>query len=82
MIQSIYYFYLRSEYAKMKHLNFDPGFTPFGKSMTFDAFTFKGGAPHIKIKAKLKGWSEVMITGRVKTYNDFGFVFGAFDALR
>ncbi|WP_462251195.1 ribose-phosphate diphosphokinase [Ekhidna sp.] len=66
----------------MEYLNLDPDFTPFGKSIAFDAFTFNGGEPHIKIKEELKDCSEVMITARVKTFNDFGFVLVAVDALK
>ena len=34
---------------KMKYLNLDTEFAPFGKSIDFESFVFKGGEPHIKI---------------------------------
>lgn len=66
----------------MKYLNLDPDFTPFGKSIVFEAFTFNAGEPHIKIKEDLQDHTSVMITVRVKTFNDFGFMLVAIDALK
>ena len=66
----------------MKYLNLDNIFTPFGKSIAFEAFTFNGGEPHIKITEDLKINDEVMITTRIQNFNDVGFLLLANDALR
>ena len=66
----------------MKYLNLDNTFTPFGKSIAYEAFTFNGGEPHIKILADLKANDEVMITTRIQNFNDVGFLLLANDALR
>lgn len=66
------------------NLNLDPLFTPLGKenSITFQAFTFSGGEPHLKITSNLESVSEVNITHRINSFNDMGFVLIAVDALR
>ena len=76
----------------MKYLHLDAHFTPFGKSIAFEAFTFNGGEPHIKIKTELgvspknllsnKKSDEVLITTRIQSFNDLGFLLVANDALR
>jgi len=66
----------------MKYLNLDNAFTPFGESIAFEAFTFNGGEPHIKISEALKANEEVMITTRIQSFNDVGFLLLANDALR
>ncbi len=65
----------------MKYLHLDPSFTPFGKSIAFEAFTFNGGEPHIKITEDSIPYS-VMITTRIRSFNDLGFLLIATDALR
>jgi len=65
----------------MNYLNLDPQFDPFGKSIKFEAFTFNGGEPHIKITEKFEG-DEITITSRIKSFNDLGLVLLANDALR
>ena len=65
----------------MKYLHLDPSFTPFGKSIAFEAFTFNGGEPHIKIKED-SILDSVMITTRIRSFNDLGFLLIATDALR
>ena len=75
----------------MKYLHLDADFTPFGKSIAFEAFTFNGGEPHIKIKAAIgvsktnlfpnKKSEEVLITTRIRSFNDLGLVLVANDAL-
>ncbi len=76
----------------MKYLHLDADFTPFGKSIAFEAFTFNGGEPHIKIKDNLgiskmnfssnKEPNEILITTRIRSFNDLGFVLVANDALK
>lgn len=76
----------------MKYLHLDTDFTPFGKSIAFEAFTFNGGEPHIKIKESFhhlnnnllsdKKPDEILITTRIRSFNDLGFLLVATDALR
>ena len=66
----------------MKYLNLDNSFSPFGKSIAFEAFTFNGGEPHIKIKETIEADEAVMITTRIKNFNDVGLLLLANDALR
>lgn len=77
----------------MKYLHLDSDFTPFGKSIAFEAFTFNGGEPHIKIKETLKQTEDsifsttkpnekILITTRIHSFNDLGFLLVATDALR
>ena len=66
----------------MKYLNLDTSFSPFGKSIAFEAFTFNGGEPHIKIVEELNSKEEIMITTRIQSFNDVGFLLLANDALR
>ena len=66
----------------MKYLNLDIQFQPFGKSIEFEAFTFNGGEPHLKIKTALAASDEVTITTRIRAFNDLGFLLLANDALR
>ncbi|WP_299899019.1 ribose-phosphate diphosphokinase [uncultured Aquimarina sp.] len=65
----------------MKFLHLDPSFTPFGKSIEFNAFVFNGGEPHIKISENNVG-NEVMITHRLNSFNDVGLLLVATDVLR
>lgn len=66
----------------MKYLNLDTDFKPFGSEneISFEAFTFAGGEPHIKIKNFEK--DSVMITQRLCSFNDLGLVCMAVDALQ
>ncbi len=80
----------------MKFLHLDNDFTPFGKSVAYEAFTFNGGEPHIKIKEDLTPIKKpifsplkpneyqggVLITTRIRSFNDLGFLLVATDALR
>ena len=77
----------------MKYLHLDADFTPFGKTIAFEAFTFNGGEPHIKIKENLgqsgnnflsteKPNEKVLITTRIRSFNDLGFLLVATDALK
>ena len=65
-----------------KYLNLDPGFEPFGKSIAFEQFTFSGGEPHLVIKEPLSETDTLMITCRVRSFNDFGAMLLAADAVR
>lgn len=66
----------------MRLLNLNPQFSPLGKGIAFESFTFSGGEPHIKIKESLSSADELMITHRVSSFNDMGLVLLAVDALR
>ncbi len=76
----------------MKYLHLDADFTPFGKSIAFEAFTFNGGEPHIKIKEDFgkepnelfsnQAPNEVLMTTRIRSFNDLGFLLVATDALK
>ena len=64
-------------------LNLTPNFEPLGAGIIeFEAFQFKGGEPHIKIKTNLNEGDEVTITQRVNSFNDFGLLLLTIDALR
>lgn len=65
----------------MKFLHLDSSFTPFGKSIEFNAFVFNGGEPHIKIAEKNIG-NAITITHRLNSFNDLGLLLVATDALR
>lgn len=71
---------MRTNNANMNYLHLDKHFTPFGKSIAFESFTFSGGEPHIKIKEEVSG--AVTITHRIQSFNDLGLVLLATDALR
>lgn len=59
----------------------DSTFTPYGKSIAFEAFVFNGGEPHIKIKKETIA-DAVTITHRINSFNDLGLMLIATDALR
>ena len=71
---------MRTNNANMKYIHLDSDFTPFGKSIDFEMFTFSGGEPHIKIKEAVQG--VVTITQRITSFNDLGMILVATDALR
>ncbi|WP_397364652.1 ribose-phosphate diphosphokinase [Olleya sp. R77988] len=66
------------------YLNLDPQFTPFqsDKNIEFETFTFSGGEPHIKILSNLTNVSEVTITTRAQSFNDFGLLLLTIDAVK
>jgi len=66
----------------MQYLHLDPNFQPFGKSLQFQAFTFSGGEPHIKIEVDDLTEEKVMITCRIQSFNDLGLLLMAADALK
>lgn len=65
-------------------LNLDPNFSPFVKddSIDFESFTFSGGEPHIRILTPVQRSQSVTITHRIKSFNDFGLLLLAIDALQ
>jgi len=65
-------------------LNLDGQFKPFiNKSeIEFEHFTFPGGEPHIKILSNLKSEKEVVITQRIRSFNNIGLLLLAVNALK
>lgn len=65
-------------------LNLDQNFRPFsdGKEIAFQSFVFSGGEPHIKIKPDFDVSETVTITHRINSFNDFGLLLLAVDALK
>lgn len=65
-------------------LHLDPAFKPFGaqQEIQFQAFTFSGGEPHIKIQADFDTTETVIITHRINSFNDLGLFCLAVDALK
>lgn len=65
-------------------LNLDPNFKPFSgkKEIEFQSFIFSGGEPHIKIKSDFDVSETVTITHRINSFNDFGLLLLAVDALK
>ena len=68
------------------YLNLSTNFNPFQNQATqildFDALTFSGGEPHIKIHARGPLQEAVMISHRVNSFEDFGLLLMAIDALK
>ncbi|MGB1248363.1 MAG: ribose-phosphate pyrophosphokinase-like domain-containing protein, partial [Chitinophagales bacterium] len=64
-------------------LNLDNTFQPYTteKVINFESFVFSGGEPHIKILDKIDS-NEVTITHRINSFNDFGLLLLAIDALQ
>lgn len=63
-------------------LNLDPAFQPIdGQNIDFETFTFSGGEPHIRIQA-FDTTKEVIVTHRIKSFNDLGLICVAIDALK
>lgn len=65
-------------------LNLDKAFNPLNgqKEIQFEAFTFKGGEPHIKIQSKIEANEIVYVAHRIQTFNDFGLLLVAINALQ
>lgn len=66
------------------NLNLDPLFAPLGttNNIDFQAFTFSGGEPHIKIITDLSNIKQVTVTHRINSFNDMGLLLIAVDALK
>jgi ribose-phosphate pyrophosphokinase len=75
---------LRNYYTKQINmiLNLDPNFKPLdGAEIQFESFTFSGGEPHIKINPNFDRSQKVIITHRLNSFNNLGFLCLAVDAL-
>jgi len=67
----------------MHLLNLDSRFSPVkGNSINFEKFVFSGGEPHIKIQPDFDTEQPVVITTRIRSFEDMGFLMLAVDALR
>lgn len=67
----------------MNLLNLDSRFNPVkGIPVNFEKFVFSGGEPHIKIQPGFDTEQPVLITTRIRTFEDMGFLMLAVDALR
>lgn len=68
----------------MKTLHLTPDFQPFqyGETIEYKSFMFSGGEPHIKISTALSISDEVWISHRINSFNDFGLLLLAIDALK
>lgn len=71
----------------MAIINLSPDFNPLGSgpydTMSFDAFTFSGGEPHIKIVPPIgDDLGKVWITQRIDSFNDLGLLLVTVDAIR
>lgn len=65
-------------------LHLDNGFKLYNDEpeINFETFTFSGGEPHIKIKPNFDMNQQVLITHRIKSFNDVGLLLLAVNALR
>lgn len=65
----------------MNVLNLDPTFTPLGQGVEFEKITFAGGEPHIRLSS-FNTKEKLVITTRIHSFNDVGFVLLAADAAK
>jgi ribose-phosphate pyrophosphokinase len=64
-------------------LNLDKNFKPYeGTEIEFEKFIFSGGEPHIKINPNIKAGTKITVTTRIQSFNDFGILCLAVDALK
>jgi ribose-phosphate pyrophosphokinase len=64
-------------------LNLDKSFKPLGENtVSYEAFTFSGGEPHIKITSDVNELNEITITHRLNSFNDLGLLCVCVDALK
>ena len=64
-------------------LNLDSSFKPLLlQEIEFEAFTFSGGEPHVKLNTNSIEGETAWVTHRITTFNDLGLLFVACDALR
>lgn len=79
----------------MLYLNLSEEFNPMNsqafETISFKAFTFSGGEPHIKLdynhhqvrrECETGNWCNVWISHRINSFNDLGLLMVAVDALR
>lgn len=66
------------------YLNLDAHFTPYGTAdaLAFQHFTFSGGEPHFKLLDRVPQNTPIIITHRVRSFNDMGLLLLAVDALQ
>ncbi len=66
------------------NLNLDKEFLPYGAAdgIAFESFIFNGGEPHIKIQTDLSACNTVNVSHRIRSFNDFGLLLLAVDALK
>lgn len=63
-------------------LNLDPFFKPVaGEEISFEAFTFSGGEPHIRINS-FDSEARILVTHRLRSFNDLGLLLVAIDSLK
>ncbi len=65
----------------MKIINLDQTFQPYGSGLAYEAFTFNGGEPHIRLLESVTNES-MLITTRIRSFDDMGLLLVAVDALR
>lgn len=71
----------------MKYLNLTGGFNPYNVDekhcIRFNSFIFSGGEPHIKLDVRdLNDENLIIITQRIKSFQDLGLLMCAVDAIR
>ncbi|BDD07643.1 ribose-phosphate pyrophosphokinase [Fulvitalea axinellae] len=65
-------------------LDLDKNFRPFPQHepIAFDSFVFPGGEPHIRIAEGFDTSKTVKVSHRIRSFEDFGFLLMAVDALK
>ncbi|WP_298146379.1 ribose-phosphate diphosphokinase [Flavobacterium sp.] len=64
-------------------LNLDKDFTPIAATeLQFDSFVFAGGEPHFKLNSDIERNAQVIVTARIRSFNDLGVLCLAADAIR
>lgn len=64
-------------------INLDKNFKPIkGAEVQFESFIFSGGEPHIKINPNFNQSKSLTVTHRINSFNDFGLLCLAVDALQ
>lgn len=65
-------------------LHLDPPFAPYpdAEQIAYDSSTFPGGEPHLKLAESDLAGATVHLTQRARSWNDFGLLAIAADALR
>lgn len=82
MSRCFYVLVLRKNDTKMI-LNLDQTFTPLGNNqIEFEVFVFSGGEPHVKLKTSVEEAEKVIITTRIRSFNDVGILLCTIDALK
>lgn len=65
-------------------IHLDSAFRPFPNrpSIQYESFNFAGGEPHIKINTNFDNAKPILITHRIRSFNDLGSLLVCVDALR